>query len=258
MNLLDLPPAVAPRDPLSRQKLLALIERITNQDGTFTALAGEVDILDCSLVAAKRSSHSREAVRASIARSKQKLDEATRLIHARYAWRGYATSASDAFPACEDRCTLTLIAESNSAIVGTMTMGLDGPRGLFADESYSEEVSAVRSQGRRVCELGRLALAEQADTRTVLSTLFGLAYGVGKALQGVTDVFIEVNPRHVGFYRRVFGFGVDAGERFCERVQAPAVLLRTSVDELEARLRAYCSLGATELLKSDRVQPVFT
>jgi hypothetical protein len=112
---------------------------------------------------------------------------------------------------------------------------------LLADQSYAEEVSALRAQGRRVCELGRLALAEQADTKTVLSILFSLAYGVGKALQDVTDVFIEVNPRHVAFYRRVFGFVIDAGERFCERVQAPAVLLRTSVGQLEARLRAYCA-----------------
>ncbi len=104
----------------------------------------------------------------------------------------------------------------------------------------------MRAQGGRGCELGRLALAEEADTRTVLSTLFGLAYGVAKAIQDVTDVFIEVNPRHVGFYRRVFGFAVDAGERLCERVQAPAVLLRSSVADLETRLRGYCTAAAND------------
>jgi hypothetical protein len=185
-------------------------------------------------------------VRASIARSRHKLDEATRLVQARYTWRGYLMTGDDVSPGCDDSCALTLIAEAGGATVGTMTVGLDGPRGLLADESYPEQVSAARSQGGRVCELRRLALAEHVDTRTVLSTLFGLAYGVAKTLQDVTDVFIEVNPRHVAFYRRVLGFAVAAGERVCERVHAPAVLLRTSVEELEARLRAYCNAATSE------------
>jgi hypothetical protein len=122
-----------------------------------------------------------------------------------------------------------------------MSVGLDGPGGLSVDESYLGALSAARAEGRRLCELTRLALAERADTRTVLSTLFAFAYSVAMTLQDVTDVFIEVNPRHVGFYRRVLGFVVAGGERVCERVQAPAVLLRASVEELEARLGGYCA-----------------
>jgi hypothetical protein len=174
------------------------------------------------------------------------LDEAARLVHERYAWRGYLTTDNELSLNRNGRCAVTLIAARDGETVGTMTVGLDGPQGLLADHDYAERVAAVRAQGRRVCELSRLALAEQADTRTVLSTLFGLAYGVAKAAQDVTDVFIEVNPRHVGFYRRVFGFVVDAGERLCERVQAPAVLLRSSVDDLEERLRGYCNASSSE------------
>jgi hypothetical protein len=52
----------------------------------------------------------------------------------------------------------------------------------------------------------------------------------------VTDAFIEVNPRHVAFYRALFGFMVVAGGRMCQRVMAPAVLLRLEVERLEARM----------------------
>ena len=46
----------------------------------------------------------------------------------------------------------------------------------------------------------------------MLASLFGLVYTVGRVTHGVTDVFIEVNPRHAGFYSRVLGFVVAAGE----------------------------------------------
>jgi hypothetical protein len=46
-----------------------------------------------------------------------------------------------------------------------------------------------------------------------------------------------VNPRHVRFYRRVFGFAVAAAERVCERVGAPSVLLRLDLECFGRRLQ---------------------
>jgi hypothetical protein len=70
----------------------------------------------------------------------------------------------------------------------------------------------------------------------VLASLFYLAHAVGRTVHDVTDVFIEVNPRHVAFYSRVLGFVVAAGEKFCERVRAPSVLLQLELEALELRL----------------------
>jgi N-acyl amino acid synthase FeeM len=257
MTPFDLPAACPLDSPLARQ-LAVLVEWLTRQDCTYTVLAGEFDALDYSLVATKRFGHPQQSIRASIARSQHELEKARTLVRQRYASRGYLTSPSGAYRTYEDRWMLTLIAEAGNMAVGTMSVRLDGPRGLLADDIYSKELNAIRSAGRRICEFGGLALAEQTDTRTVLTTLFGLAYGVGKVTHDeVTDVLIEVNPQHVGFYRRVFGFVVGGGERLCERVQAPAVLLRTSVDELEARLRAYCNAAACGVTASPASQWVF-
>jgi hypothetical protein len=241
MNLLDLPLPRAFGDSPSAYDSAIPSEWLTAQEWTYSILPEGIDPLHCALVTNKRAGRVHLPVRASIARSRYKLRAAARLVQQRYAWRGYFVTANDVSPARDKGSAVTLIAETGGAAVGTMTLGLDGPGGLLAEECYPEKVSAVRSEGRRVCELGRLALTERADTRMVLAALFGLAYNVAKALQDVTDVFIEVNPRHVVFYRRVFGFVVDAGERLCERVQAPAVLLRASVDDVEARLQTYCS-----------------
>ena len=46
-----------------------------------------------------------------------------------------------------------------------------------------------------------------------------------------------MNPRHVSFYSKVLGFVVAAGEKVCERVRAPSVLLRLELDTLEDRLK---------------------
>lgn len=169
---------------------------------------------------------------AAIARAPDELRGATTLVESRYAARGYLLKSDD------DGLQpgVTLIAAEREAIVGTLTLRLDGPEGLAADRSYADAIDAVRHARGGVCELTRLALARGADSRSVLSALFASAYVVATRLHRVTDAFIEVNPRHVAFYRALLGFAVAAGERVCPRVMAPAVLLRLEIARLEARL----------------------
>ncbi len=130
---------------------------------------------------------------------------------------------------------ITFVATHDEDTVGTITLGLDGREGLLAERTHGDAIAQRRAAGANVCELTRLAVAERADSKSVLAALFNVAYAAG-TVHGVTDVFIEVNPRHVGFYTRVLGFAVAAAEKFCERVQAPSVLLSLAIEELERRL----------------------
>jgi|APFre7841882724_1041349.scaffolds.fasta_scaffold30131_2 hypothetical protein len=181
-----------------------------------------------------------ERLRVSVAESPEAIREALELVRRRYEWRGYETDHG----ALEHRSGLrpnaheiTLLAQRGDQALGTVTLRLDGPSGLRADHVYGEELAAVRADGRHVCELTRLAMAETADWKTVLASLLSLGYAIGRTIHAVTDVFIEVNPRHVSFYQRTIGFSIAAGERFCERVAAPAVLLQLELAALEERLR---------------------
>jgi hypothetical protein len=70
---------------------------------------------------------------------------------------------------------------------------------------------------------------------------------IGRKMLGVTDVVVEVNPRHVGFYKRAFGFEPISDVRTCERVNAPAVLLRLDVSRLEGRMREAGALTPGQL-----------
>jgi N-acyl-L-homoserine lactone synthetase len=181
----------------------------------------------------------KQAVRASIATETESMHAAADLVRKRYAWRGYenvcaAPACACAQADCEHR--VTLVAQDGDGIVGTLTVGLDSGDGLLVDHTYGPEVEALRAEGRRVCELTRFAVDAEADSKAVLTSLFGLAYMITRALHNATDVLVEVNPRHVAFYRRILGFCVASAERVCERVQAPAVLLRLEISELERRL----------------------
>lgn len=167
-----------------------------------------------------------------VVRMESEIRAALELIKSRYAWRGYLVPREN--PTSSE---LTLVATQHGSAVGTLTLRFDGPARLRADESYGEEIDAVRSEGRSVCELGRFAVAPQAQSKAVIAALFGRVRAIVRGRRDVTDVFVEVNPRHVAFYRRGFGFEVAAEGRLCPRVLAPSVLLRLEVTAFERRMR---------------------
>ena len=181
-----------------------------------------------------------------LADSDGRRSSASMLINKMYSWRGYNTSSP---PTGENPNRITLVASDEGETLGTLSLGLDSEIGLLVDEMYKAEVDAIRQEGRSVCELTKLAVDQQRGSKRVLAALFHIAYVYGRTLNQVTDVFIEVNPRHVAFYQRMLGF-VQAGEaRACPRVSAPAVLLRLQlsyVDEQISKFGGQAELGRGE------------
>ena len=183
---------------------------------------------------------------ATIAITEQEHRASDALVSDRYAWRGYGAARRDEAKSSDQR-EVTLLAWSADDAVGTMTMGFDDGCGLLADQTYTKQLDAIRANGRSVCEFTRFAVSSIADSKATISGLFDLSYVLGRKMLGVTDVVVEVNPRHVGFYRRAFGFRPISDVRLCERVNAPAVLLRLDVDELEGRMRESGAITPTQL-----------
>ncbi len=156
------------------------------------------------------------------------------LIQRMYAWRGLLTHAPSRI---DDRPNqLTLVASRGTTMFGTLTLGLDSPEGLAVDELYPEELGKARASGARVFELTRLAIDPAFNSKEVLASIFHLAYIYSRLIHQMTDVFIEVNPRHVGFYRRMLGFRVAGEERTCARVDAPAVLLHLPLSYIDEQI----------------------
>jgi len=187
----------------------------------------------------------RTSIRTTIAASREQQLAAAALVCDRYQWRGYSTGSivSDALDT--RRPATTLVTEANGDVVGTMTLGLDGPAGLWLEHTYPEPVAAARAAGRVLVELTRLAVAPGQDSRGVLASLFAAAYRVGRLSHGATDLYIEVNPRHAPVYSRLFGFVPASGLRVCGRVKAPAVLLCLDIARLDARMARFIGAASS-------------
>lgn len=175
-----------------------------------------------------------------VARSRREHESAITLVRQNYARRGYRTSFLTEPPAAGlsegTYRHVTLLAQQGERAVGTLTLGLDSGAGLSVDEAHRCAVDAIRVQGRRVCELIRLAVDTGETSRSALGLLVHSAYLVGRLVHRATDVFIEVNPRHVSFYERAFAFRRVGEPRMCPRVQAPSVLMHLELSQLDRRI----------------------
>lgn len=165
------------------------------------------------------------------------------LIDRMYAWRGYRREDSppavcDSLQSAHARppARTTLLACSGTQALGTLTLNIDNGGGLLADHLYRREIDAYRQKGKRICELTGFAVDLRTGSKELLAALFHLLYIAGRRLYRVSDVFIEVNPRHVAFYQSQLGFRQAGESRMCERVDAPATLLHAGIDYIEAQI----------------------
>lgn len=156
------------------------------------------------------------------ARSGSQWQRAQHLVSQRYAQRGYlrmpvATAAEPQL--------FTLSASSEAGTLGTLGVRLDSEQGLKADEVFPDEMRLLRADDHRVCEFTQLALEHGTVSTAVLAGLFHAAHLYAHRLNQVELLVIEVNPRHVAYYRRMLGFQICSEARMNPRVQAPAVLM---------------------------------
>ena len=157
------------------------------------------------------------------------------LVKQMYSRRGYLTEGIALFPRHDNM--ITLDAHNAQQIMATVTIRFDShDAGLFADALYPKEIDQVRTTGRKVCELTKLAVDPRYGSKQLMASLFQLAYLYAYVIHGASDTCIEVNPRHVGFYKRMLGFQEIGEMRTCPRVNAPAVLLHIECDYMRRQI----------------------
>jgi hypothetical protein len=194
------------------------------------------------LGSAAKSPLADSSIRVITAQSEEQKAIAWDLVARRYAWRGYQCSSAAAAYPDPQRAPFytTLLAYRDGVPVGTVTLGVDSEAGLLVDEVNKPEVDRIRALSRRASELVRLAIEDGAESKQVWLALLQSLNLLCRRIYDLSDMLIEVNPRHVVFYRRVFGFRVIAPLRRCARVGAPSVLMRLRREVLEAKLQGLC------------------
>ena len=181
------------------------------------------------------------------AQAETQRQAARQLVRRMYSHRGYLTPDADE-PV--NRHSVTLVVAREDEPVSTLTVGFDSPAGLLCDELFKPEVDALRRSGRRVCEFTKLALDLDGNSQQVLASLFHMAYLHAHRIRGCDDVLIEVNPRHVGYYRRMLDFRVVGEEKLCPRVNAPAVLMALDLAHTRRQIELYA--GRFDMLATAR------
>jgi hypothetical protein len=182
----------------------------------------------------------RQGCRTRVASRPEQRHAAERLVRKRYAWRGYHMPAAvDAYVPDSDSARVTILAEKTcGALVGTLSVRSDSPRGLLAEMTYASEIEDLRRKQHRLGEWVKLAVEEDANSRVALDALVRSAYVVSRHAHGRTHVVIEINPRHVRLYEKVLGFVLASAERLCIRVGAPSVLMELDLEQFGRRLQA--------------------
>lgn len=163
-----------------------------------------------------------------IASQQDELLAARRLVQTCYGRRGYDTPHADTQPG-----ESTLLARIGNQVIGTVTVRCASRVRLQAEAGFAEHVSELLRQGRRLVEYTRFAIDRAwAGRHDVAAELIRRALLLGCMALGATDCVIEVNPRHMRYYQRQFGFNVRGPERTCERVGAPARLLHLDLEDM--------------------------
>jgi len=177
----------------------------------------------------------------------ERIEAACHLINDRYSWRGYGSDHR--IPA--DAYHMTFTAEVDDEVVGTITLAVDSEHGLAADRAFEDDINQFRAiPGRRVCELTKFAFGSTIKSKELMAALFHIVFIYGHRTHGSTDLFIEVNPRHVRFYETMLGFERVGPVKTNDSVAAPAQLMWLKVAAIRDFIDECAGSGETAHARS--------
>jgi hypothetical protein len=165
--------------------------------------------------------------------------DALGLVERRYGDRGLAVTR-ERFSSRNEAGDVVCTARDGDNIVGTLTVRFDGAGGLKADLLFEAELAEWRTSGVKLCEFGSLAVDKHShDPKRVLAQVFHLGYLHAHRRARCQRLVIEVNPRHVAFYRRWLGLLPHTSARHNPRVNADAVLMSVDLQTVREQIAVW-------------------
>jgi hypothetical protein len=189
----------------------------------------------------------RKLFKVRLADTEGRRNSASMLIKKMYSWRGYDVVGT---AAQQQPNRITLVASHEDVPVATISIGFDSEIGLLVDELYKAEIDPLRAAGQRICEFTKLAVDGAIRSKRVLASIFHIAYIYAHRIHNYSDLFVEVNPRHVKFYEKMLGFDQFGPEKQNRRVVAPAILLRLNFEHAQKQIGLYG--GHAELASGEK------
>jgi hypothetical protein len=175
-----------------------------------------------------------------LAETHDELAQSFALVYNEYLTSGYITNPHptgmhfSVFNFLPSTCVF--IFRTYLTVISTLTQIFDSDLfGLPMDVLYREELNTLRSKGRKITELSALATPREVRWCNLMVFLSRTMFEYSR-INGVNDICIMVNPKHVNFYQTMFLFEDFGPERFYAGVGAPAVALRIDMDNIEQNL----------------------
>jgi hypothetical protein len=163
-------------------------------------------------------------------------DDAKGLLSQKYGARGLDFDV-DRYSSTLQAGDIVCSAREGGFIVGTMTVRFDRELPLNADQIFASELNQWRRAGVKLCEFGRLAVNRRAlEPKQLLARIFHLGYLHAHRKARFDRLVIEVNPRHVAFYRRWLGLLPHTTPRHNPSVNAPAVLMSLDFQHVRSQI----------------------
>lgn len=167
-------------------------------------------------------------------RNDREMNEVYRLTHDAYVEQGYIKPQPDGrlrhyteVDAAPEN--MVLVALEDDAIVGTVSVTLDGPAGLHVDHDFRAECDAIRAEGHTVGASWRIIT--EPGHRSSMAVVVELIRSTIDVLNRfeVETILCTFNPRHERVYQRLFGMSTVAHCTTVDEVASAAVLMRASI-----------------------------
>ncbi len=144
-----------------------------------------------------------------LAKTKEDLESAFRLLHDAYVDQGFIQKKESgmhlivqhALPNCG-----LLVAKFNNKVIGTISIMRDSPLGLPMEKAF--DISGLKSNGGRVAELSSLVVHPQFRRKMGQDIFFPLtlfASIFAKKCFGTDYLVFNLYPHHADFYNAIFG-----------------------------------------------------
>lgn len=136
--------------------------------------------------------------------------------------------------------TVTIIAEKDTELVGTLSLIFDSDFALPADDLYKKELHYLRKRRRVLAEVISFAVkaSQKKSSQDLHIQLMNYAFIIARHLYPATDFVITVNPHHATFYKKKLCFSEAGPELNYKKVgNAPAVLLRLPLEIMDRAIR---------------------
>ena len=164
-------------------------------------------------------------------------ERAYRHLKSRFDWRNYSPPTLTPMP---DRTTIVMEHQGKPGLRGSITVNIDGQFGLPLDRLVKEELDALRSRGRALFQISKLAADRAGESRVMVGALMHCALLYGGEVEARQTCVVEVNPRHTSFYRRCLGFRTFAAPALDPKVNAQAHFLAADMPVLRQRAYRVC------------------